>query len=420
MPDFRFIHAADVHLDSPFKGIGGRAPESVFRRLRDSTFTAFDRLVQLCIDECVDFLCIAGDVFDLADRSLRAQTHFQKRMRELDQHGIRVYVIHGNHDPADGGKAPLMWPDNVHFFSSEEVEAVPFVKQGREVARLYGRSYPTAKFTKRIVDDYRREADAPFSIGLLHTNIDGDPSHDNYAPCTKKDLLEKGYDYWALGHIHQSRILHEREPSIVYAGNTQGRSVRELGPKGCYLVDVKDGVVQRLTFYETADVRWHLIELDLTGEDDIQYVLDQVQEALQQTAEMAPHQAAVVRINLTGVTRVHQQLKPVDHFLELLEPYLEEFLQTENWVFVESVRVHTQPYISRETLLEAQGFLSDYLHLVEEIKTSPEQLVTVQEEVLSAVYGHREGRKYLERLTEEELQELLDEVGDLAIRLFSR
>lgn len=420
MTNFRFIHAADLHLDSPFKGIGGRVPESVFRRLRDSTFAAFDRLVRLCIDESIDFLCIAGDVFDLADRSLRAQTHFQKRMRELDRHGIQVYVIHGNHDPADGGKVPLDWPDNVHFFSADKVESVPFVKGGREVARLYGRSYPTAKFTERIVEDYPRDPNVPFAIGLLHTNLDGDPSHDNYAPCSKKQLLGKGFDYWALGHIHQAAVLSEREPCIVYAGNTQGRSVKETGPKGCYLVDVRDGTVDRVDFRETDDVRWHEIDLDLTGIGEVQNVLDRIQEALERIADRSQKRAAVVRLNLTGVTPVHQQMHPVDRLLELLEPYLDDFVQRENWLFVESVRLHTQPFISRETLLEGEGFLSDYLRLIEQVKNSPAEVAAMQEEVLHAVYGHREGRKYLEQLSEEEVKQLLDEVQDMAVRMFSR
>lgn len=420
MTHFRFIHAADLHLDSPFKGIGSQAPESVFRRLRDSTFTAFDRLIRLCIDEKVDFLCIAGDVFDLADRSLRAQTHFQKGMRELAGHGIRAYVIHGNHDPADGGKASLKWPDNVHFFSEREVEAVPFVKHGQEVARLYGRSYPTAKFTKRIVDDYRRDPDAPFAIGLLHTNIDGDPTHDNYAPCSKVDLLEKGFDYWALGHIHQSAIVHEREPVIVYAGNTQGRSVKETGPKGCYVVDVRDGRVDKLTFRETDDVRWHVVEVDVTGVEEIQHVLDRLLLSLERVAEESRDRCAVVRFHLTGVTKVHRQLKPAEQLLDMLEPYIEEFLQAERWLFVESVRVMTKPFISRETLLMERSFLSDYLQIAEDMKNSREQLTAVRDHVLNAVYGHREGRKHLGQLTEDEVRDLLDEAEDLAIRLFSR
>lgn len=421
MTSFRFVHAADLHLDSPFIGIGGRVPESVLRRLRDSTFTAFDRLVRLCIDEQVDFLCIAGDVFDLADRSLRAQSYFQKRMRELAQHGIRVYVIHGNHDPADGGIAPLDWPDNVHFFSAQTVEAVPFVKEGRELARIYGRSYPTAKFMKPVVNDYHRESDVPFAIGLLHTNLDGgDPSHDNYAPCAKKDLLNKGFDYWALGHIHQSKVINEREPCIVYAGNTQGRSVKECGAKGCYLVEVHDGEVTAVTFYETDDVRWHEIELNVTGVETLQHVLDRIQQVLQRIADSSERHASIVRLNVSGVTSVHEQLKPVANVWELLEPYLEDLLQMDHWVLLESIRIQTQPLISRETLLAGEGFLSDYLRLIEDVAAQPEQLDAIKAEVLAEVFTHREARKYLDELTNDDVRELLNEVQDMTIRMFNK
>lgn len=420
MADFRFIHTADLHLDSPFRGISGRAPESVFRRLRDSTLTAFDRVVRLCIDESVDFICIAGDVFDLAERSLRAQTHFQKRLIELDQVGVQVYVIHGNHDPADGEIMPLQWPDNVHFFSSAQVESVPFMRDGREVARIYGRSYPTAKFTERIVQHYRRDQGVPFAIGLLHTNLGGDPSHDNYAPCSKNELLARDFDYWALGHIHQAAVIQEGEPWIVYAGNTQGRSVKESGAKGCYLVDVKDDKVTSLTFHETDDVRWHDIELDMTGTEEVQHVLDRIQESLEDIVTASAGRASVVRLHLTGMTVVHDALKPVDHVMELLAPYLDEWLLREDWLFVESLRIRTRPLISRETLLEGEGFLADYIRLVEEVGAQPDQLTALKKDVLSDVFSHRQARKHLQQLTDEQVRELLDEAADLAIRMFHK
>lgn len=418
MTHFRFIHAADLHLDSPFKGIGRDMPESVYRRLRDSTFTAFDCLVQHAIRECVDFVCVAGDVFDLADRSLRAQTHFQKRMRELAEHRIAAYVIHGNHDPADGGKVPLDYPDNVHFFSADEVESIPYIKDGRELARIYGRSYPTAKVSENIAEDYVRDAEAPFAIGLLHTNVDGNPSHDNYAPCTKRELLDKRFDYWALGHIHRAQVLHDEAPFIVYSGNTQGRSVRETGAKGCYLVDVRDGHIESIDFLETDDVRWYDEAVDVTGAEKVQDVLNRVEDVLQHIADQSHERAAVVRMRLTGRVPVHDQLKPVGRLMELLAPYLEEFAHRTHWVFVESIRVQTQPFISRESLREGEGFLSDYLRLISEIRSDPAQLTVMREEVLNTLYGHREGRKYLTALSDEELEELLDEVEDMAIRLF--
>ncbi len=420
MTHFRFIHAADLHLDSPFKGIGGRTgmPQHIYRRIKESTFRAFDALIQLCIDRRADFLCISGDVFDLADRSLRAQTYFQKGLKRLDDHGIRVYVIHGNHDPEDGGKASLTWPENTTFFSSQQVESASFVKEGEEVARIYGRSYPTAKFTQNIVEEYQRDPDVSFAVGLLHTNLDGDPNHDNYAPCTRVQLKQQNFDYWALGHIHQPSVIEEREPAIVYAGNIQGRSVKETGARGCYLVDVKNGEIESIMFQETDDVRWYHEELDLTGTERIQQVFDHVRDYLQDLADRSGNRPSIVRMELTGMTPVHSQLTPVDDFLEGLDPYIEELVNQENWVWLESIRIRTRPEVSREELLAGRGFAADFLKEVERIRSNPEEVSKIREEILRDLYGHRDGKKHLPPLSQEDIFELMQEVEDMALRLF--
>lgn len=393
-------------------------PQHIYRRIKESTFRSFDALVQLCIDRRADFLCIAGDVFDLADRSLRAQTYFQKGLRHLEDHGIQVYVIHGNHDPEDGGKASLIWPGNTTFFSAQQVESAPFVKDGQEVARIYGRSYPTAKFTRNIVDEYQRDPGVPFAIGLLHTNLDGDPNHDNYAPCTRLQLKENNFDYWALGHIHQPAVIEEREPAIVYAGNIQGRSVKESGPRGCYMVNVKNGEIENITFQETDDVRWYHEELDLTGTERIQHVFDRIQDQLQELADRSGNRPSIVRLELTGMTPLHTQLTPVDDFLEGLQPCIEDLVNQENWVWLESVRIRTRPEVSREELLEGRGFAADFLKEIERIRSNQEELSILREEILRDLFGHRDGKKHLSPLSEDDMQQLLQEVEDMAVRLF--
>ncbi|MBO8171421.1 MAG: DNA repair exonuclease [Bacillaceae bacterium] len=422
MAHFRFVHAADLHLDSPFRGLGSRSkmPDEIYQRIKQSTFRAFDHLIKLCIEERADFLVIAGDVFDLRDRSLRAQTYFQKGLKRLAQEGIQVYVIHGNHDPEDGGKASLSWPDNTTFFSSQAVESAAFVKNGEEAARIYGRSYPTAQFTERIIDQYIREPDVPFAIALLHTNLDGDPDHDNYAPCSRSELLEKDFDYWALGHIHQRAVIHEKEPAIVYAGNIQGRSIKETGARGCYVVDVRNGDIISLTFRETDDVRWYHEQVDVSGMDRIQQVFDRIQELFQDISDKSSGRPSIIRLELVGVTSVHQQLFPVDDFMEGLEPYIEEFFAQENWVWPESIRIRTRPAVSREELLASHGFVGDFLRMVDEIRQNPDERTLIKEEILKDLYRHRDGKKHLSLPTDDELDEWLGEVENMAVRLFYR
>lgn len=416
--NFRFVHTADLHLDSPFKGIGSQLPKALQSRVRDSTFRAFDRVVQLCIDEGADFLVIAGDVYDLADRSLRAQTYFQKKMMQLHEHGIRVYVCHGNHDPEDGQKLKLEWPDNVYFFSAERVEGVPFQKNGEEVARLYGRSYPTAVFKERIIEQYEREEGVPFAIGVLHTNLDGHSEHADYAPSTKRELFDKGFDYWALGHVHQGGIINDRHPCIVYAGNPQGRHIKEQGPKGCYLVDVHGGEVTRVIFCETDDVRWYETDVDLAGVEDMQGVLDKMLDVLQVITDQSHGRATIVRLNLIGETEVHAQLKPQDQLIELLDPYIDDWVSRESWLFIESIRILTRPAISRETLLEGHHFLGDLLRSVQQTSSDPVALTQLKEQVLHDVFDHREVRRYLPPLSHKDVDQLLHEAEDLLVRLF--
>ncbi|MNI01929.1 putative metallophosphoesterase YhaO [compost metagenome] len=334
MNQLRFIHAADLHLDSPFKGMTG-IPERLRDRLRDSTFRALYELLQLAISERVDFMVISGDVYDLADRSLRAQIRFQRTLEQLAQLDIPVYVIHGNHDPEDGRAAKLTWPSTVHFFSTEHVQTVAVEKPGRGViAQIHGISYPTAAVTDNLALLFRRGELNVYQIGLLHTNVDGDAAHDNYAPCTKHDLLRAGMDYWALGHVHTRKVLNS-EPFIVYPGNIQGRSIRETGPRGCYVVEVqKDGGTE-LTFHALDRVRWYSTIVSLTGlhtEQELRNKLDQEREFIRRDAN---GRDAIVRFALEGRGPLHGLLRKGNALAELVTELRDEetawLLETPDW-----------------------------------------------------------------------------------------
>ncbi|MFD1907907.1 exonuclease SbcCD subunit D [Paenibacillus rhizoplanae] len=185
-------------------------------------------------------MVISGDVYDVSDASLQGQLRFREALEELGRHGIQVFLIHGNHDPLDGPRLSSAPPAHVTVFGGSEPERVTVRRRedGREVAVVSGISYPTSKVTENTALRFSRQPGSSlFHIALLHGNVDGDLQHETYSPCTRKDLIGRGYDYWALGHIHKRSILHEHPP-IVYPGNIQGRSIKETGPKGCYTVDV--------------------------------------------------------------------------------------------------------------------------------------------------------------------------------------
>lgn len=232
---FRFIHAADPHLDSPLRGLEAHegAPVDVLRR---ATRRAFENLIQLAIDEAVDFLVIAGDVYDGDWRDYSTGLFFRGQMARLNDKGIPVFLIAGNHDAASVVSKKLVLPGNVSVFStrtaeSKELEGLPVV--------IHGRGFPQREVTENIAKEYPDAVPSKFNLGLLHTSLTGRPGHDRYAPCSEEDLTTKGYGYWALGHIHQPEIISQ-DPWIVFAGNCQGRHVKETGARGCRLVTVND------------------------------------------------------------------------------------------------------------------------------------------------------------------------------------
>ena len=227
MTPFRFLHAADIHLDSPLIGLSdveGRVAE----RIRTAPRAAFELLVEQVIKEEINFLVIAGDLYDGTWRDYKTGLFFAEQMGLLNQARIPVFLLHGNHDAQSQITKPLGLPDNVKVFGIRRAET--FQIEELNVA-LHGQSFRQAVVTDNLVPGYPLPIDGAFNIGVLHTALGRMGEHANYAPCSLEELVAKGYDYWALGHVHQGQVLHE-QPHVVFPGNLQGRHVRETGPKG--------------------------------------------------------------------------------------------------------------------------------------------------------------------------------------------
>jgi exonuclease SbcD len=398
MKRWRFMHAADLHLDSPFKGMSD-LPQQLRERVRESTFQSLNQLIKLAIHEKVDFVVISGDVYDLADRSLRAQIRFQKAMRQLAEQDIQVYIIHGNHDPEDGRAAKLAWPAGVHFFASDRVETVAVEKQDRGViAQIHGISYKTAAIMENLALQYRSGGQSIYQIGLLHTNVDGDPAHDNYAPCSKDDLLSSGIHYWALGHVHTRKVLHT-SPAIVYPGNLQGRSIRETGPRGCYVVDVDDEGRAELTFHALDSLRWYYDKLSIQGlqtEQELRDLLEAHKESIRQAADWRD---CIVRIVLEGRGALHGLLRKGRALSELLADLREqEFLRAgpieepipespvpSGFVWIETLEDRTGSELDRELLLQQKSFVGDLLRLSHSLLRDEPALRAFAGEALAAL-----------------------------------
>ncbi|WP_143463961.1 metallophosphoesterase family protein [Levilactobacillus enshiensis] len=256
----KFIHAADLHLDSPFLGLT-TLPSALLATVRQSTFAAATRIFDRALAEHVDFVVLAGDLFDRSEQSVAAQAFLFQQFQRLDDAQIPVFISFGNHDYAADQHQTVAYPANVTTFGPK-VGTVTITLNSGETVAVSGFSYPERWVTTDPISDFPDHAQTDWHIGLLHGAV-ATGNADHYAPFTLAELLAKRYDYWALGHIHHRQSLNE-QPPILYAGNPQGRSINETGTKGAYLVTSRQGKLVP-EFFETGVVDWETPTVQLTA-----------------------------------------------------------------------------------------------------------------------------------------------------------
>jgi DNA repair protein SbcD/Mre11 len=244
-------------------------------QIRGAIRRALENLVELAIAEKAAFVLLVGDLYDGDWKDYNTGLFFAAQMARLREANIRVFLVAGNHDADSQITRHLRLPDNVTIFPTQAPERQ--VLADFDVA-LYGQGFHTRAVTNDLSAAYPQPDPTLLNIGLLHTSVDGREGHEPYAPCTVDCLRSKGYDYWALGHVHKRETLHE-DPWILFPGNTQGRHVRETGPKGCLLVTVRDGRALP-EFRELAVLRWPVCEVDVSGATTAEEALDRVRHAL--------------------------------------------------------------------------------------------------------------------------------------------
>lgn len=415
---FKFLHAADLHLDSPFRGLT-RVPPAVRERLKESTFASFRQLLLLARREKVDFVVLSGDLYDAADRSLRAQLRMQRMLTELADEGIQTFIVHGNHDPLDGWKAKLDWPSRVHIFESGDPEPMPaYRRDGQLAAYVYGVSFPRASVTDNLAARYRVRPGAPFHLAVLHANVDGNANHDNYAPCKLSDLAAAGFDYWALGHIHDRRVLHEY-PHVVYPGNIQGRSVRETGPKGAYLVGVSETGRIDLAFRDTADVLWLERALSIDGAGREEELKSRFLRAIDEAKAESAGRPLVLRLRIEGRGVLHARLQreeTVAEWLEELREWCGAPEERDDWVWIDSLAVRTKapPSDAEE---DENGFLGVLNRIGREAAGDPERSRQLLEEAMEAALRQPKLREWCAARTAEEREDLIGRALELAAGL---
>ncbi len=385
MAEFKFIHAADLHIDSPLRGLETYAGAPV-ERLRGATREALENLVALAIEQQVAFVIIAGDLFDRQWQDMNTGLRTAEQFRRLLREKIPVYLIRGNHDAASKVRQAVSWPDNVHEFSVRKPQSFELKELG---VALHGQGFAHRECLDDLAASYPDPVAEMFNIGVLHTSLTGSAQHDPYAPTSLDTLLQHGYDYWALGHIHQRSDppLHVN-PHIVYAGNTQGRHIHESGAKGCLLVTVSDGTVTELEFHETDTVRWQAAEVKLDANDDLPELLAAVRQELTRCQEVERSQSnaseepllLAIRLTISGTCRAHRGLSsPLER-----EETLAEIRNSANELddlWIEKVVLQTRPPIDLDQLAASPDLMGELLRMIDAIATEDDRVADLAGEL---------------------------------------
>jgi exonuclease SbcD len=387
-----FVHTADLHLDSPFTGLRNIHPE-IASLLHQATFDAYHNIIDLCMTERVDALLVAGDVFDGADRSLRAQVQFAAGLHTLHKAGIRSFICHGNHDPLNGWEAQIEMPPDCYRFGPS-VQRVPMFKDEPHKVVVHGISYPQREVRDNLIPAFGRPESGPFHIGLLHANVGNVAEHEAYAPCRLPDLAATGIDYWALGHVHSRQILRHATPTVVYPGNPQGRHPNETGARGVYLVEVSDSRQVRIDFHPVDVVRWATAQIDIGLLQSDQALLDAIDDKLAVLQSAANGRASIVRLQLRGRGELHNHLARANFIDELLSLINDNWMRQSPRLWCERIEVSTAAAFDRQQRRQGTDFVSDLLRLADAARDD-DAIIADLRCLLSDLYDRGQVSRYL-------------------------
>lgn len=370
---FRFLHAADIHLDSPLVGLD-RYESAPVAAARGATRHAFENLVRLAIDEEVAFVVLAGDLYDGDWKDYRTGLFFVEQMAKLREAKIPVFVVAGNHDAASQLTKNLRPPDNVHFFSTKKPETR--LVEAFDVA-IHGQGFASGAVTGDLAAAYPVADPGLFHIGLLHTSLEGREGHATYAPTSAQVLAQKGYHYWALGHVHKREIV-SKDPWIVFPGNLQGRHAREVGTKGCTLVTVENGAVLGVEERHVDVLRWSVCRVDVDGATTTSDVLDRISHALTAEADRADGRAVAARVEVTGATACHGEISAnPDHWVQEIRALAAGVSSADVWV--EKVRFTMDRPIDLAVLAARDDALGSFLRELAAAADSPDEIAALRE-----------------------------------------
>ena len=417
-PRIKFIHCADLHLDSPFQGLTTKEP-SLADRFKHATNEAFIKIIDLCLEEKVDFLTIGGDTFDGADRSLCVQILLRDQFERLHKANIPVIIVAGNHDPLSDWLTEIKFSKNVHLLAGDKVEMVPIKKDGNVITTIYGISYKVSDVKENLSLRFQAKEKNGFSIGMLHANVGSRKEHASYSPCTINDLRTGNMDIWLLGHIHTPEVISEN-PFILYPGNIQGRHINEDGPRGCYLIKVDSNYKISYAFRPVQNILWKQDVINvkniMTSLELADLLSDKCEEELSNLTN--DEKGIVIRWKLTGSSPLYHELTTTDKIEEAKEMLVERFFNQAPFIFPESIRLSIKPDKKVEDYVNQENFIGDFLNLAGKVKND-NQMKDELLEMLNQPLSNRTLRKYLEKINEKELLTILESSVDLGMDLLS-
>jgi len=335
---YRFVHAADIHLDSPLRSLALR-DEALADLIGTATRRAFVRTVELCLDEKVDALLLAGDLYDGEQTSMKTARFLAEQMRRLDGAGIRVFVIRGNHDALSRITAELTLPDSVKVFGGH-AEAVAVERpRGAAPIVVHGLSFAHPHAPESLVGKYGPPVAGAVNIGLMHTSLAGAPGHDLYAPCSLADLGAMGFRYWALGHVHKRTIV-EGDCAIVMPGMPQGRDIGEAGPKSVTLATIGDDGSIRIEERYTGIAQFERVAVDATGLDEWRDIVDAIARSLETARDAVASEHLVARLRIAGATPLAWRIR---RDLDLLKAEADDRASAAGRCSIEKVEVECSP-----------------------------------------------------------------------------
>ena len=360
---FTFLHAADIHLDSPLVGLE-RYEGAPVDDIRCATREALRNLVTLAISEKASFVLIAGDLYDGDWKDYHTGLFFADQMTRLRKADIRVFVAFGNHDAASRITRQLgNLPANVHHFSARRPETIHLDDIG---AAIHGQSYAHPAVTEDLAASYPPALGDCINIGLLHTALTGREGHAVYAPCTVEGLVASNYDYWALGHVHHREVVRT-DPWIVFPGNIQGRHIRESGAKGCTLVTVGDDRTIRAEHRDLDVLRWDTIRVDTADAPGPETAIDRFRDAIRKTLnDSGSDRPLAIRVILTGTTPAHTafSMDPEKWTSEIRAACTDE---SGGRIWIEKILFQTAPPLNRDELARRNDPIGDLLRFIREI-----------------------------------------------------